>query len=370
MNSNILLVDDEVECLHTMALILTLHGCNVIKFTNAERALQELLISQSSDNPVDLLITDIEMPQMRGDELIDELQKHGITISTIVMTGHGDKELVIDLLRKGCNDYIDKPVTPEILIKRVSLALNQVEKHKTEQDQSEKLVELGSYANELIHDINNMLCTSCGFADLAQIQFTSDKLLNNYLSKISNSTAYASRLTSQLLSVSQRKNINFCKLNLSMEITQWHDMLKIVAGKNIRIHTDTPLDIPDIIADQVSIERLLMNLVIISRSTMPHGGDLNIAIKKLEPAAKNGSNGEAGKPGTYVCLSLTYSSSAIDNEALHQICQPYSMLKTKNDKTSRSLSSIKKIIHDHKGKIDILHEQDNNPGFIILFPTA
>jgi signal transduction histidine kinase len=214
-----------------------------------------------------------------------------------------------------------------------------------------------------------MLCTIYGFADLAQNQFTSNKVLNNYLSKICKSTTYVSKLTSQLLSLSQRKKINFCELNLSIEIIQWLDMLKIAAGKNISLKVNAPPDIPEIIADQTSIEQLLMKLVINSRNIMPQGGELTISVKEVKEETEN-SNKNHIKGSSCISLSFTYSCPEIDNETFRQLSQPYITLISKNDRISRSLSTIKKIIHDHKGKIDIINKPNNSYVHTIIFPIA
>jgi phosphoserine phosphatase RsbU/P len=64
---------------------------------------------------VDLLITDIQMPQMDGELLLKAVREIDSTLPVLVMTGIGNKELVVRLMKLGCSDYIDKPFSLEEL---------------------------------------------------------------------------------------------------------------------------------------------------------------------------------------------------------------------------------------------------------------
>src|SRR5690606_10531672 len=66
----------------------------------------------------DLVLTDLEMPQMKGIELLEEIKKLNINTSVIIITAFGSLETAISALRSGANDYILKPVEfDELLIK-------------------------------------------------------------------------------------------------------------------------------------------------------------------------------------------------------------------------------------------------------------
>lgn len=102
----ILIVDDEERLLRVLRLGLKPLGYDVRTADNAEEALQEILA-----RPYDIVLTDLQMPKMRGDELVYELERLQIKIPLIVMTAHADVDTATKTLKHGAADYIKKPFT-------------------------------------------------------------------------------------------------------------------------------------------------------------------------------------------------------------------------------------------------------------------
>ena len=63
----------------------------------------------------DCVLTDFNMPEQSGLDLLDWLQIRDVALSTIIVTAIGEKSLVQNSLRQGAVDYLDKPVSPEDL---------------------------------------------------------------------------------------------------------------------------------------------------------------------------------------------------------------------------------------------------------------
>ena len=118
----ILVVDDS----STMRRIITntlsrLGHTNVIE---AEDGLQGW--SQIEANPdLDMLITDWNMPEMNGLELVKKVRadRRFIDLPIIMVTTEGGKVEVITALKAGVNNYIVKPFTPQILKEKLSAVL-------------------------------------------------------------------------------------------------------------------------------------------------------------------------------------------------------------------------------------------------------
>ncbi len=126
---------------------------NVHFAADGKRALDRLM-----EEKFDCLVTDIKMPRMRGDELVIELRSLARTRSLpiVVLSAHGEDELVSSVLRSGANDYVTKPFKREILLARVR---TQIESHKTAEwiSKNEKVIELGFLAGGMAHQIRNGL---------------------------------------------------------------------------------------------------------------------------------------------------------------------------------------------------------------------
>lgn len=114
---NILLVDDEIELVSTLAERLEIRGIDAHWFTNAEDALKS-----AASVPYDLAILDVKMPRTSGLELRDRLKRKYPNIKFIFLTGHGSEEDY----RRGAVDgavYLMKPVQIDQLIAKMKEVL-------------------------------------------------------------------------------------------------------------------------------------------------------------------------------------------------------------------------------------------------------
>ncbi len=116
---HILLAEDEEQVRYSLTAILKKAGYNVTAAGNGREALEKITQLKADSDLPDLLLTDIKMPEMSGIELMDALEKQGIPVPVFAITGYGDKETVVELLRRGCRDYIDKPFDPKELLGRL-----------------------------------------------------------------------------------------------------------------------------------------------------------------------------------------------------------------------------------------------------------
>ncbi len=101
----ILLVDDEVSFVQTIAYGLSRMGFDIRTANSAPEALD--IIRETVPN---LLITDIQMPGMSGLELTEIVLGQYPDIVVIAMTGYGDMELVVEFMRLGGADFLQKPL--------------------------------------------------------------------------------------------------------------------------------------------------------------------------------------------------------------------------------------------------------------------
>jgi DNA-binding response OmpR family regulator len=111
---HVLLVDDEDAARELIAECLGDAGCRVSQAGDGAEALRHLRRAGKED--WHLVMTDIRMPGVDGLELIERLSREHPDLPVLVMTGHGDKDLVVSLLRAGVDEYVDKPCGPETLL--------------------------------------------------------------------------------------------------------------------------------------------------------------------------------------------------------------------------------------------------------------
>jgi DNA-binding response OmpR family regulator len=100
----ILVVDDEEMLRKLLFKILDKEGYNVLLASSGREALDIL-----SRERVDLIVTDVKMPEMDGFELLKKVKEKYPRIGVIVMTAFGDAYTVRDALLLGADEYITKP---------------------------------------------------------------------------------------------------------------------------------------------------------------------------------------------------------------------------------------------------------------------
>jgi CheY-like chemotaxis protein len=89
----------------------------------------ELALSILRTTRVDLILMDIEMPDMSGFEVLEFIKKlpELKEIPVIFVTSHVSTDLITKALRSGARDYIMKPFEPDVLLRKVYAALNGVD---------------------------------------------------------------------------------------------------------------------------------------------------------------------------------------------------------------------------------------------------
>lgn len=121
---HILVADDELNMLRSLEFILEVGGYKVTGVKNGQEALDRILNANNSDSPIELVITDIQMPGLNGMELIDELSRLEIDIPIFVITAYGRSDLRKALGERGSIECIDKPIDDEELLDRVNRLFN------------------------------------------------------------------------------------------------------------------------------------------------------------------------------------------------------------------------------------------------------
>ncbi|OGV46582.1 MAG: hypothetical protein A2017_17320 [Lentisphaerae bacterium GWF2_44_16] len=129
---HILLAEDEESIRRYLTVLLGRQGYDVSAVRDGKEALDYIKSStQDPEKHIDLLITDIRMPNLSGFELIDEMNKENIAIPAVVITGSEDRKTVLDALRKGFQEFIDKPIVEKQLIESLQKTFKKIELEDT-----------------------------------------------------------------------------------------------------------------------------------------------------------------------------------------------------------------------------------------------
>ena len=122
----VLVVDDEPDVRKVVRMTLEKAGYDVLEAEDGEKAIEEVKKDENS-LLLNLIITDIRMPNMNGIDVINYYRKEWPSVPLIVLTGFPDLDMATSMLQHGISDYLVKPVEAEKLRASVAKALEQRE---------------------------------------------------------------------------------------------------------------------------------------------------------------------------------------------------------------------------------------------------
>ena len=122
MSFNVLIVDDSSSMRAIVKKIIKVSGFNIGNLHEAADGKEAIKVL--TDEWVDLVLTDINMPNMNGLELISEMKKNDIlqSIPVVMVTTVGSENKIQKSMKLGASGYIKKPFLPED-IKRTLIAI-------------------------------------------------------------------------------------------------------------------------------------------------------------------------------------------------------------------------------------------------------
>jgi len=134
----ILVAEDDISTGIILYEFLTSRGYIVEAVKDGCEALEKY-----KERPAQVVITDIDMPVMDGNELIGHLHGYELPPVIIVTTSHTSPDMIIDIMKKGVYDYLVKPVDMSDLVMKLSRAFESYElKRAFEITQKEKVIRL------------------------------------------------------------------------------------------------------------------------------------------------------------------------------------------------------------------------------------
>jgi DNA-binding NtrC family response regulator len=117
----VLVTDDDRSALALLSEVLEKEGYTVLRAESSAEALKIL-----SSQPVDLVLTDLRMPEIDGMQVLDQTQAMQKDVPVIVMTSSASIETTIEAIRSGAADYLSKPFKLEQVRSVVLRALGRI----------------------------------------------------------------------------------------------------------------------------------------------------------------------------------------------------------------------------------------------------
>ncbi|HLV00215.1 MAG TPA: sigma-54 dependent transcriptional regulator, partial [Acidobacteriota bacterium] len=114
----ILLVDDDRNFLRVLNYHIEDLGFHTVALSSPRKALQSL-----QELEIDLVVSDLRMPEMDGIELLKEIKKLSPELPVIVLTAHGSIDRAVEAIKNGAFDFLTKPFEKEEVLQTIKNAL-------------------------------------------------------------------------------------------------------------------------------------------------------------------------------------------------------------------------------------------------------
>ena len=137
----LLIVDDEVNFLHSIATRLEIRDFDVVRATNGAEA-----VAAANSQKFDIALLDLKMPGMDGKQVLETLKKEHKYIEVIILTGHGSLESAVECTKLGAFGYLPKPYEFDKLLEILKDAFSKRMRKKFENDNEriQKLMEIAA----------------------------------------------------------------------------------------------------------------------------------------------------------------------------------------------------------------------------------
>ena len=160
----ILIADDEPSITVGLAELLELEGYETTTVNDGKEALKQI-----EEKPFDIALLDLVMPGLDGLQILNEINKTGLSTTVIMISGKGSTETTVKAIKSGAYDYLDKPVDPNRLRTIIAKALEHQSLVKKNKELEQKVQSLSRYndmvgqdekINEVYHLIDAVADTS------------------------------------------------------------------------------------------------------------------------------------------------------------------------------------------------------------------
>lgn len=118
----------------------------------------------------DLILLDLQMPQMNGMEVLQAMRAEQLDIPVILMTFHGSEEIAIDVYRLGVKDYVKKPYTVEEMYEAIQRSLTESRLKQEKDLLTERLIKANAEMNQRLRELNVLYNVGKSVTSLVSMQ--------------------------------------------------------------------------------------------------------------------------------------------------------------------------------------------------------
>ena len=374
----ILIVDDDEVDRMALRRLLKTAG---IKVEAVEAYDCAMAISEVKANQFDCAFIDYRLPDMDGLGLVQHLRSSNIKIPLIILTGQGDEQIAVELMKAGASDYIAKGrLSPEslaqVLRSAVRLHQAQMQAELAEQQKEHLARQREDFVSRLTHDLRTPLVAADRMLNLFQEGAFGDlsSEMQEVLIIMVRSNKNLLQMVNNILEVYRHdagcKTMSFepCQLQeLVEEIVQELSPLAHDRGLELRMDFDDQAQ-GKVMGDCLEVRRLLTNLVG-NAIKFTDKGCITIRLAEVDKPLTQGDN-QTAQAVRCTMIEVEDTGSGIADEEQATLFERFRQGNHKRSGSGLGMYLSRRIVEAHNGAIAVKSEIGKGSLFTIWLPLS
>jgi signal transduction histidine kinase len=232
-------------------------------------------------------------------------------------------------------------------------------------------IEYGVMAVGIAHDLNSILATISGYAEMLQADLPKDSQLTEKTAKILAAVSKARALTDQILDFRKHTDQEKISVNINKVLEETLNFIKPALPPNIKISADIPRMSILVYADPTQLFRMFLNLITNAVHSMEEmGGTIYAEVKLLDSNKVKSLIKRDIITDDYVVITFKDTGYGMDGSLIQRIFDPFFTTRETGEGTGLGLSVVKGIVAEMDGEILVSSIENEGSVFDIYLPAS
>ena len=237
-------------------------------------------------------------------------------------------------------------------------------------DQANRLESIGTLAGGMAHDFNNIRSAIIGYSELALIRSQENELVAGDLRQVLKAGKRARDLVQQILTFSRKQDRLMRPVQLTSVVKEVLQLVRASLPTSISLEVSLNSE-ATILADQIRIHQLLMNLCANAEHAMrEHGGTLQIELTDYEADQNLANDFPKLTAGKYALLQIRDTGPGIPAAIREKIFEPFFTTKGVGEGTGLGLAQVHAITRSHGGYVSFADNRPHGTIFSVFLPLV